>query len=144
MATVFSIAYSPDGNTILSSGFGIQCWDLETGKHKELVDFSEKMQGFRGIPNFMTEFIALSTDGKFVVDGSRMGGIRLWDYETGELKLNLSGHKWMVNSGVFSPDGKSFATTSSDGTILLWEVTTRVMKGNRWKYTNIHLNFFHP
>lgn len=43
------------------------------------------MRGFRGIHNFMTYLIVISTDGKFVVDGGEMGGIRLWDYETGKV-----------------------------------------------------------
>ncbi|MYF98194.1 hypothetical protein F4212_03530 [Candidatus Poribacteria bacterium] len=121
-ANGYSIAYSPDGNTIISSGLGIQCWDIETGKHKELIDFGENMQGFNGIHNCMINFIAISTDGKFEVDGGEMGGIRLWDYETGEVKLNPSGHKWRVSSCAFSPDGTTFVTASFDGTILLWDV----------------------
>lgn len=74
------------------------------------------------MPNFMTEFIVISNDGKFVADGSKMGGVRLWDYETGEVKLNPSGHKWRVSSCAFSPDGTTFATASFDGTILIWNV----------------------
>ena len=50
-ANGFSIAYSPDGNTIINAGLGIH--------------------------NCMTNFIAISTDGMFVVDGGEMGGIRL-------------------------------------------------------------------
>ena len=37
----------------------------------------------------------------------------------------MTGHSGWVNSVAFSPDGKTLASASYDGTILLWNVSSR-------------------
>ena len=49
--------------------------------------------------------------------------IHLWDVVTGVHIRTLTGHTGGVNSVVFSPDGSTLASGSSDGTVLLWELT---------------------
>ncbi len=51
--------------------------------------------------------------------------IHLWNLETGKKQHTFSGHKWTVNTLAFSPDGKTLASGSDDGTILLWGVPIR-------------------
>ncbi len=46
----------------------------------------------------------------------------IWNPKTGERLKTLTGHTNVINSIAFTPDGKTLATGSSDGTILLWEV----------------------
>ena len=48
--------------------------------------------------------------------------IRLWDVATGEMLYILTGHTSVVLSVVFSPDGKTLASGSDDGTVLLWNL----------------------
>ena len=47
----------------------------------------------------------------------------MWDAATGQEKGALTGHTDNVNSVAFSPDRTTLATGSSDGTILMWDVS---------------------
>ena len=49
--------------------------------------------------------------------------IRLWDVATGDTRRVFIGHTDWVESVVFSPDGKTLASGSDDGTVLLWPVS---------------------
>lgn len=77
--------------------------------------------------------MALSPDGKLLATGGGSGGIGipgeksiwLWDTATGKLVTKLEGHCESVESLVFSPDGKTLASSSLDRTIRFWNVATR-------------------
>ena len=65
--------------------------------------------------------IAYSRDGKRLAVTSSIG-IWIYDARTGEELDLLTGHISNVSSVSFSPDGKTLASGSSDGTVLLWEL----------------------
>ena len=48
----------------------------------------------------------------------------MWDVTSGRVKTALRGHTGPVVSAVFSRDGTLVATTGSDGTARVWDVTT--------------------
>ena len=48
----------------------------------------------------------------------------MWDTETGQLTLTLTGHSSLVSSVGFSPDGRRIVSGSGDGTVKLWDVET--------------------
>lgn len=48
------------------------------------------------------------------------GTFQLWDTNSGELLTTLTGHTDVIDAFAFSSDGKTLATGSWDGTILLW------------------------
>ena len=57
--------------------------------------------------------------------------MRLWDVATRrQIGDPLTGHTSPVNSVAFSPDGKTLASGSADGTVRLWDVATRRQIGN--------------
>ena len=70
---------------------------------------------------------------KYSPDGTQLavaGGIGVWLYETStyqEIDL-FTGHTESVRTVAFSPDGKTIATGSWDGTIRLWDSTTDTYK----------------
>ncbi len=51
----------------------------------------------------------------------RGGTFQLWDTNTGELLTTLTGHTDVIDAFAFSADGKTLATGSWDGTVLLWD-----------------------
>ena len=72
--------------------------------------------------------LTLSPDGSILVESTKMfydsyceANISLWDVETGEKLLSLPGHTEPIETLVFSHDGKTLASGSEDGTVLLWD-----------------------
>jgi WD40 repeat protein len=69
--------------------------------------------------------VAFSSDGKYLVSGSKDNTIKLWGVESQQELATLHGHSNRVISVVFSPDGKYLASGSYDETIRLWNVESR-------------------
>jgi len=121
---VMSVAFSPDGKTIVSGSDKIKLWDVVTGKEiRTLLGHSDSVHS-----------VAFSPDGKTVVSGSFDRTIKLWDIITGQEICTLLGHSSTVLFVAFSPDGKTIVSCSDDETIKLWDVDTgreiRTMSGH--------------
>jgi WD40 repeat protein len=101
-AWVTSVAFSPDGNQVVS-GSGdqtVRLWDAATGAAlRTLEDHSSDVSS-----------VAFSPDGKQVVSGSRDQTVWLWDAATGAVLQTFESHSASVNSVAFSPDGKLLPT----------------------------------
>ncbi len=122
---VTSVAYSPDGKTIVAgycdshNGSGVVLWDVAT--RKPLVD--EPLPVKEG----EVELIAFSPDGKTIAAGfrgeSRDGGVVLWDAAArkrlSDEALTVTG--WHVKSFAFSPDSKTIAAVLGYS-LVVWDV----------------------
>ena len=113
--TVFAVALTPDGKTIVSGGEDktIRLWDT-SGKPIG--------QPFKGHQDRVNS-VALTPDGKTIVSGGEDKTIRLWDTSGKPIGQPFKGHQDGVNSVAFSPDGKSIVSGSEDKTIRLWDTS---------------------
>ena len=114
---VSTLAFSPDGRTLVSGAGGDQSgvrdwkltlWDVVT--KEKIVTFGEG-----------TGPVAFSPNGEIVASVD-WRSIYLWDIETGQ-KLAEFRHKG-VKSISFSPDGNLFASGGTDNIIKVWAVAT--------------------
>ena len=115
---VSSVLFSPDGKTLVSGSWDktIRFWDAHTGEQKKTFVWDT------------ISCLAISPDGKTLAGGSvfshgnATNAIRLWDIETGQEKETFMGHTGTIYDVSFSADGKTLASASRDGTILLWDL----------------------
>ncbi len=114
--TINSVAYSPDGRTVLtgSTDNTARLRDISSGK---------QIHHFKGHTDFIIS-VAYSPGGKTVLTGSHDTTARLWDVETGKQLHILKEHRLSITSVAYSPDGKTVITGSQEGTARLWDVTT--------------------
>jgi WD40 repeat protein len=50
--------------------------------------------------------------------------VKVWDIVTGQILFTFSGHRGIIYSVAFSPDGKRLATASADATVKVWDVAS--------------------
>jgi WD40 repeat protein len=144
---VSATAVSPDGALVAVSSGGIlqgapdRPFRVEAGD-LQLFDARGKRKAALKSPALNYPCLAFSPDGKTLAAGSSNvtdrgrllpgGVIRLWDVARGKEIAVLKGHKGIVQSVAFSPDGKTLASASREvpfgpnrqgqGEVKLWDV----------------------
>jgi WD40 repeat protein len=114
--------FSEDGGTLVTvtrEGYSI-IWDVESRKERVRIDHGGQSFGSSA---------ALSPDGRILAMTYGFddfeNAVSLWDTSSGKHLGTLAGHKQAIWSVAFTPDGKTLATSSSDGTLRLWNVKSR-------------------
>jgi WD40 repeat protein len=99
---ITSLAFSPDGKTLLSGSMDqtFSFWDLATGQELRRVDFHKHGTVYSS---------AVSPDGKRLVILPGLGGAALLDLATGKIGQNFHQDAWVVQAA-FSADGKLLAS----------------------------------
>lgn len=100
-------------NVVISTANGpLKAVDVATGT-VTLVD---------GAVGYLQNF-DFSRDGRFLC-GPAKGGVVVWDARTWQEVRKLAGNTGGTSFAAFSPDGRTVATTGSDGKVRLFEVAT--------------------
>jgi DNA-binding beta-propeller fold protein YncE len=112
-----SLAFSPDGK-LLATGTSskLTIWSVEGGKFtvtQEIEQSSGRMWSLQ-----------FSPDGKYLAAALSNGTVKVWvDTNRGwKETLNVYRHNDNVFDASFRSDGKLFATTSSDMTVIFWKL----------------------
>jgi WD40 repeat protein len=122
-AEVWSVAFSPDGKTLVSAGtdndfnFEIRFWDIATGKNTST---------FHGPGDARWCVATYSPDGKTVASAIGEYKVKLWDVATGKSTTLIDElREYAAPRLVFSPDGKILASGGQClSYIKLWDVAT--------------------
>ena len=127
-ADTFSIAFSPDSQSVASGGWRSHAtlWDLTSEKRKTTLTEHTSW----------AYSVVFSPDGSTLAVGGDDKKIRLWDVASGQTKTVLTGHSDTVRSVVFSPDGSTLASGSDDRTVRLWDVASGQIEAILIGHTN--------
>jgi serine/threonine protein kinase len=112
---VWSVAFSPDGETLASGSADttVRLWRVSDGS---------TLRTLEGHTLPVTS-VAFSPDGATLASGSNDDTVRLWRVSEGSLLRTLEGHTDTVWSVTFSPDGETLTSGALDSTVCLWRVS---------------------
>ena len=117
---IYALAYSPDGLSLASGSFHdrVRVWAASTGR--PTAEFMDCM--------YRASALAYSPDSKaLAIAGVTPTGndwsVTIRGVFSSELDTVLRGHTDKVVELAFTPDGKTFASASLDGTVCLWDTS---------------------
>ncbi len=117
--TVRSVAWSPDGRRLASTGYAegdytVRLWDANNGALLRIC---------KGHTNSVFS-VAWSPDGRRLASAGTDMTLCLWDSTSGQLLRTLIGHSNSLEDVSWSPDGRRLASAGMDGTMRLWDATS--------------------
>jgi WD40 repeat protein len=104
---VNSLAFTPDGRTLLTTGYEplVRLWDITTGK--PVLQWAAHTHGAMSL--------AFTPDGRGLISGGLDGTVRLWEVSSGRQLRELVGHRWRCDVVAATGDGKAILSGGIDG-----------------------------
>lgn len=120
VATVLSVAFSPDGATLASGSEdrSLRLWDVATGNELRRVSGAASVLSVR-----------FSPDGAWLASAGADRVVTIREAQSLKAVATLEGHEEPICAVRFSPDGAILASASEDGSVRLWDVARREAKG---------------
>ncbi len=118
---ISTVQFSADGKTLISGSRDgtLHKWNLVTGKN--VKPFGKAEYGKYHLLPFIPDSTTLA---RITTDKT----IQLFDIETGDILLTLTGYLGSINSLALSADGTTLATAPDNQMIQLWDMPTRRYK----------------
>jgi len=113
-STMFkSVCYHPDQSQLLTAGSDrkVSYWDMFDGQAIRVLEGSEE----GGLNT-----LSISSSGSHYVSGGEDRLLKLWDYDTGEVKGIGVGHSGTIIAAAIAPDQSYIVSTGQEGAILIW------------------------
>lgn len=124
-ATVYSVAFSPDGKTVAAGcqDHAVYLLDAETRATRVLRGHTDQILA-----------VAFSPDGQQLASASWDGQIRIWDVAAGVQRKLIQGHEAGVRSLAFDPSGARLASGNYGNEARIWDLDrgrpTQVLTGH--------------
>jgi WD40 repeat protein len=115
---IFSLAFSPNGQTLASASndHTIKLWNVYSGEllAAPLVGHSNSVNA-----------VAFSLDGQTLVSGGDDHSVILWNLDgIPRLGQYMKGHSGIPRSVAFSPNGLLVASGGTDNAVIVWDIAT--------------------
>ncbi|WP_310481431.1 NB-ARC domain-containing protein [Chamaesiphon sp. VAR_48_metabat_403] len=125
---VSAIAFSPDGQQLVSSSFDktIKLWDTNSGKCvKTLLGHRNRIWT-----------VAFHPNGTQIASGGDDNHTKIWDLERERCIKTIVGHTNAILSVKLSPDGSYLASGNEDTTIRIWSIDRQKIVQTLREHTN--------
>ncbi|KAG5819272.1 hypothetical protein H9Q74_009575 [Fusarium xylarioides] len=129
-AAVYALAYSPDGQWLVSGSAGgvVKLWHAESGACIHTLGSHglgyEKDR--KELEPAAVRSVAFTADGESFVSGAWNGIVKVWDRATGNLCSEYRAHQSHATAMAVSADGCTFAYVLREGSIGIWSIYTNV------------------